>query len=541
MTLRLQLLLLQALIVCVSTVATGVVAGTLQERVIRDNYQDRLQAVALSVARLPAITDAFQTDNPSAIIQPIAEVIREASDVTYVVVTDAEGIRFSHPEVDRIGERVSTDPSVPLSGEVYVGTQTGTLGTSWRVKVPIFDANEEVIGTVSVGILESQLTDDFLNQLGWLVLAMVASAILGVFGAAWVTAIIRRRIYRLEPGEIASLVGDRETMLHGLTEGVVTVDKHGSITLVNDAAEQLLARPAADLVGRPASEVLEGPLADILEQGEPDGQLVLAGERVLVARSTGASLDDHPVGATLLLRDHTELHTLLRRLDGAQSLTDGLRAQAHEFANTMHVVSGLIEVGLGDEAREFIARTTPGGALGLEGDVDMLGDLELTALLGVKAAQARELGIELEVVQNGVDDQSTLPAKLRSDLLTILGNLIDNAIEASRVGDRVRVTLAQERERVRAEVEDSGPGIPRHNRDRVFEAGVTTKNATDAPDAPRRGIGLALVRRVVERRGGTIEISASELGGARFSLTVPVGQGESTSAELDPELPVRHR
>ena len=126
MSLRNQLLLLQALIVCAVVLGTGIVAVSLSERQVRDAYLDRMIGVAQSVARLPAIHDAFDDDDPAAVIQPIAEVIREASNVTYVVVTDARGIRYSHPDTDRIGEQVSTDPSIPLSGEMYVGTQTAT-------------------------------------------------------------------------------------------------------------------------------------------------------------------------------------------------------------------------------------------------------------------------------------------------------------------------------------------------------------------------------------------------------------------------------
>ncbi|MDQ4137354.1 MAG: PAS domain-containing protein, partial [Actinomycetota bacterium] len=298
MTLRLQLLLLQALIVCVSTAATGIVAGLVQERSLRDSYKDRMMAVALSVARLPSVVDALDDPEPSEVIQPLAEVVREASDVTYVVVTDADGIRYSHPNPSRIGEQVSTDPSVPLSGEVYVGTQTGTLGTSWRVKVPIL-TDDTVRGSVSVGILESELNEEFLGNLSWLVLAMIASAILGVFGAAAVTAIIRKRIYRLEPREIAALMEGRETMLHRLSEGIVMVDRDGTITLVNDAALKLLDRRAEDLVGRSVRDALPPTLNEVLELGEPDGRLVLAGERVLIARSTGRTLNGEPVEAQL--------------------------------------------------------------------------------------------------------------------------------------------------------------------------------------------------------------------------------------------------
>jgi two-component system CitB family sensor kinase len=519
MTLRVQLLLLQVLIVCVVTVGTGFVAGALQERAIRDAYQDRMQAVALSVARLPAILEALDDEEPAEVIQPIAEVIRKASNVTYVVVTDAQGIRYSHPNPERIGEMVSTDPSVPLSGEVYVGTQTGTLGTSWRVKVPIW-LEGEIVGTVSVGILESELTNEFVANLYWLLIAMGGSAVVGVLGAALVTAIIRRRIYRLEPREIASLVENRETTLHRLTEGVVTIDETGTIELVNDAAAQLLGMPATDLVGRSAAAALGPALTDVLEQGEQEGRLVLAGERVLIARSTGSKHSGEDVAATLLLRDHTELHEMLRRMDGAQSLTEGLRAQAHEFANAMHVVSGLLEIGRGDEARAFIARRTPGGSIGLRDGATLLDDPELTALLSVKAAQARELGIDFQVTQSGSRDRS-LGRELGADLVTILGNLVDNAVEACRVGDRVEVAVQVEKAQLVIVVDDSGPGVPDHLRGWVFTEGMSTKSPDGDPRL-RRGIGLALVRRVVERRRGTIEIDESPLGGARFRLTIPM-------------------
>jgi len=518
MTLRLQLLLLQAVIVCATTLATGVVAGTLQERSIRQSYQDRMQAVALSVASLPTVLEAFDDAEPAAVIQPLAELIRESSNVTYVVVTNSEGIRYSHPDPSRIGEMVSTDPSVPLSGETYVGTQTGTLGTSWRVKVPIF-VGSEVIGTVSVGILESELSAEFMETLNLLILAMVASAIVGVFGAAAVTAFIRKRIYRLEPVEIASLVANRETTLHRLTEGVITVGPDGNIELINDAAAALLDAAPADLLGKPYHDVLAPGLLELLETGEPDGRLVLSGERVLFARSSGARENDENVAATILIRDHTELHALLRRLDGAQSLTDGLRAQAHEFTNTLHVVTGLMEIGRIEDARDFIARHTLGGSIGLAQDVNLLGDPELTALLSVKAAQAREIGIELTVRQED-DRAAPLPRDLVTDLLTVVGNLTDNAVEACRLGDRIQITASASHDSVRITVEDSGPGVPARLRGRVFSEGVSTK--AEPGTTHRRGIGLALVARIVDRRRGAIAVTESALGGAQFDLSLPI-------------------
>ena len=320
MTLRVQLLVLQALIVFLVTLATGIVAGALQEQALRESYKDRMQAVAQSIASLPTVREAFDDRDPAATIQPIAEVIREASDLAYVVVANADGIRYSHPNPYRIGEKVSTDPSIPLAGEIYVGTQTGTLGTSWRVKVPIFADDGTVIGTASVGILESELNDEFMRNLAWLISAMLAAAVLGVFGSAWVTSVIRRRIYLLEPDQIAALVKNQETTLHGLSEGVITVNADGRITLVNDAAARFLDRDAAELDGADAASALGEDLHTVLREGEDAGRPVIVGSHVLVARSTGSRLDGDDVEATLLLRDHTELHDVVRRVDAADAI-----------------------------------------------------------------------------------------------------------------------------------------------------------------------------------------------------------------------------
>ncbi|MCK6081244.1 sensor histidine kinase [Microbacterium sp. EYE_5] len=514
MSLRWQLLLLQAFIVCVVIVLAGIVAITLQERSIRDSYRERMVGVALSISRLPTIVEAFDDPDPSATIQPLAEVIREASDLTYVVVTDADGIRYSHPNEDRIGESVSTDPSAPLSGQVWSGTETGTLGESYRVKVPLYAGggeSGEVIGSVSVGVLESELAADVQSRLPWLLLALGGSAVVGVFGAAGVAALIRRRILGLEPEQIAELVGERETMLHRLSEGVVRVDRDGVVASANDAAVRLLG--AGALVGERAADVLEGPILDVLEHGEREGRLVLAGERPLIARATGLRDDDgRPVGGTLLLRDHTELHQAVREMDGQQSLTDGLRAQAHEFANSMHVVSGLLELGAWDDARDFIARMQPGGSLDIGTASEQLGP-EVAALLSAKFARAKELGIAMSVDAEGV-----VPADAFGDLVTVVGNLVDNALDACRSGDALAVAVRSGADGVRVTVDDSGPGVDPAVAARVFDEGVSTKD----PSARTRGVGLALVRRIARRRSGDVRLERSPLGGARFAVVLPV-------------------
>lgn len=517
MTLRTQLVLLQVFIVLAIVLTVGLAAMLMQERQIREASQERMIAVAQSVAQLPTIIDAYDDPDPAAVIQPIAELIRDSSNVAYVVVTDDQGIRYSHPDPERIGERVSTDPSVALSGDMYVGTQTGTLGASWRVKVPMFAVDGTVMGQVSVGILESALREDFLGDITGFLLALGAATVVGVVAATGVARVVRRRIYGLEPDEIRGLLETREATLHGIREGMLALDEHGDVSLCNDSAARLLGLDApADAIGRPASELLDDLTTLVADSGDDDStpqRLMLSGERVLVARAAAVRVQERRVGTVVTLMDRTELDHALRDLAGAQSLAEGLRAQQHEFSNTLHTIGGLIELGEFDAAARVIDRAGDGGALSRLDAPDGVQDIELAAILLAKRSRARELGVRLDV------SGAALPAgPADGDLTTIVGNLIDNALDAAGRGGRVAVTIARDDEGMTVlEISDDGPGVPIEHRGDVFRLGFSTKS-----DDRQRGYGLTLVARVVERRGGTIDLCPAALGGARFVVRLPV-------------------
>jgi len=385
---------------------------------------------------------------------------------------------------------VSTDPTSALSGEVFVGTETGTLGTSLRAKVPVRAANGRIIGMASVGILESQLSADLAEDLPELIGWLAAAALVGVLGAALITQHVRRRTFRLEPAEIAQLLKTRDAMLHGIREGVVAVDDQERLVLVNDEAMRLLGL-AENPSGQPAAEVLDDGLLD-LARGDDDvaDRLVLAGERVLVANRMTAKTDDRAVGVVLTLRDRTELHDALRELDGQRTVTEVLRAQAHEFSNHLHVIGGLLDLDRGPDAVAYIERVGGAGSV-----------------------TAHERGVELRL-----DPGSSVDIRAGDDALTVLGNLVDNAVDAVETGGTVRVLVRSSVSGVRVVVDDDGPGVAESQRGRIFDLGVSSK---DVQGAHGRGIGLALVSRVVTRRSGRVAITDSELGGASFDVWLP--------------------
>ena len=511
-----QLLAMQIAIVLAVLVAAGLLAFHLQSQQIRETYAGRVLEMARSLARQPEVQAAYASTEPARELQPLAELVRTSAGAEFVVFTDTSGVRYSHPDPAKIGRRVSTDPSVALGGNEFVGTETGTLGVSLRAKVPVRDAAGKVEGQVSVGILEDELSSDLSGVLPRLVAWLTAAAFVGVLGAVVVTRLVRRRIHGLEPEEIAELLQARDAMLHGVREGVVAVDDRGRLALVNDEAIRLLG-----LEGDPtrslAADVLDPddllPLVRLDE--DVSDRLVLVGERVLVVNSTAARVEGREVGRVLVLRDRTELTEALRALEGQRTITDALRAQAHEFSNNLHVLSGMIELGRSEEAVGFIDRVG-GGTGALSGaSVRRLEDPAVAALVLAKTATARERGMTLQL-----DPASRVAEGVGDDVVTIVANLVDNALEACGPGGYVELLVQHDAGgRVLVRVTDDGPGVPAGSRERIFTLGTSTKTAAD-PDQGR-GIGLALVARIVARRGGSVEVGERNGGGAVFTVNLP--------------------
>ncbi len=519
MTLRTWIALLQSVIMVIVIVGTGVTVALIQQAQLREAYSERMKVLAFSVAELPTILDAFDDAEPSEVIQPLAELVRQAAGVTYVVVSNVDGIRYSHPNPERIGERVSTDPTAAETGIVFEGTETGTLGTSWRVKVPIYGPDNRVIGQVSVGTLEAQIAKENQDNIVPLAIALGIATLIGVLLSTVVAEFVRRKTYGVEPEEIKSMLDTRDATLHGIGDGIVVLDNDQRIAMCNDAALRLLGRSGNDSpVGSEMHDVLAIDM-ELLLKHSGHQQLALAGERVLLARADAVVVNGRQVGIVIILMDRTDLDIAMRELAGAQSLTEALRAQQHEFANTLHTLGGLLELGETEAAVRVLERagagtgssvSTPGGAA--------VRDIEVGALLLVKRAWAREQSVNLVIAP-----QSALSPKETGDVgsedrVTIIGNLIDNAIEAAGSGGTVVVKLEETPDGTVLIVEDDGPGIAPELRPRVFDLAQSSKRPTSGLP---RGYGLTLVRRVVDRLCGSVIIDDSPMGGARFTVTLP--------------------
>jgi two-component system CitB family sensor kinase len=491
-----RLLVLQLTVVAVTVAAGALITVLVARERTETAARDRSLTVARTVAALPDVPTAVRADDPSATLQPLAERVRRVAHVDFVTIMRPDGIRYTHPTPSLIGRRFVGTYAPAAEGQTVVETSNGTLGRSVRAVVPV-EANGRVVALVAVGVLTEAIGAEVAALLpGLLGLAAVIAAIGGLLSLLLARR-LKRQTLGLEPQEIATLYAHHHATLHALREGVVVFDESGRPALVNDHAERLLGE---DLT--------------TLEPGElRDDAPLIAGDRVLLASSRAVERDGRRVGTVVTLRDRTEVETLARELGAVKALADALRAQTHEAANRLHVIAGLVELGRTEEAIE-LAGSEAASAQDLLGRLgEGIEEPVLVALLLGKTATARERGVTLRV-----EPEARLCAGFPpTELATIVGNLVDNALEAlgpDRDGT-VSMTLRDDGETATIEIRDDGPGLPKEVLERIFEPGVTTK----PPGAVGRGLGLALVRRAATALGGTVE--ARNDGGAVFTVRLP--------------------
>ncbi|MFH8977647.1 ATP-binding protein [Streptomyces sp. NPDC017890] len=511
-----QVLLMQLAIAAgVVVLATGLFLAPLSDQ-LDDQAMRRALAIAQTTAQQPQVVRDLHATRPvpDGPVQQETERIRRATEAEYVVVMDRQGVRWSHTDPERIGEIVSTDPGQALAGREVMEIDDGTLGRSARGKVPLRDSDGAVVGAVSVGIAYDSVRARLVHAIPGLFAYAGGALAVGALAAWLISRRVQRQTRDLAFSDIAGLLAEREAMLHGIREGVVALDGGGRVRLLNDEAQRLLGIDG-EAVGRSPDEALgAGRTADVLA-GRVTGTdlLTVRGQRVLIANRMPT--DDG--GAVATLRDRTELEQLGRELDSTRGLIDALRAQDHEHANRMHTLLGLLELEMYDDAVEFVGEVVGDHRVTAEQITERIRDPLLAALLVGKATVAAERGVAL-----WVSDRTRLPDLLVDPrgLVTIVGNLVDNALDAvaGTPHARVEVELRAQGRTATLRVRDTGPGIPAEHRELVFTAGWSTK---EPPAHRQRGLGLSLVRRLAERQGGSATVGEAHGGGAEFVVVLP--------------------
>ena len=517
-----QLLVLQALVVVVIVLASTAVAYASAQRTAQRDAEVQARSIVAALVNSPLVVEAIAGPRPTEVLQPYVEAVRRDSGTSFITVLAPDRTRYTHPNPAQIGQPFLGTIAPALAGRTFTETYTGTLGPSVRATAPVRGRDGEVLGIVSAGITLEAIGADLTRSLPGILGTGLVTLAVGTAGSWLISRRLRRQTRGLGAPVLARTLDYYEAVLHAVREGLLVLDADRRVQLVNDEARRLLSLDE-DPSGRHVSELrLSDDLTGTLRRQERTvDEVHVSGGRVLVVNQAPAQSSDSSSGAVVTLRDHTELQALTGELDSVRAFAESLRAQAHEAGNRLHTTVSLIELGRQQDAVQFATAELASAQRLTDRVVDAVAEPVLAALLLGKSATAHERGVRLEIDPGTAVTATGIPS---GELVTIVGNLLDNAIDAALAGEpprEVQFAAWVDVDRLEMRVEDSGPGVTEEQASRMFERGWTTKDAGEHPSAAiGRGLGLALVAQAVRRNGGAITVRPGP--GAQFSVSLPV-------------------
>lgn len=515
-----QFLAFQLVVVAIVLVAVAAVSVTQSTKEFRDVRGQRMIAVAENLASTPIVRERFADPAAALILAPDVDRAVALSGARLAEIAGPSGVVHVSTDPSRIGRTIDLRDSGAPQGRAWFGDLDVDGLHCLAGQVPINDIDGVVLAIVSVSEPYPSVWQLLSGAGERLLVYLGLGAALGMLASWLLSRRIKRQTRGLEIAEIASLAEHREALLHSIREGVLAVNNDGVVTVLNDSAQELLD-VTQDAVGRRVADIdLDPAVTEFLLSGgdyqSRSDVVMVTRTRVLALNRRSATSQGKQIGTVTTMRDSTELASMQGQLSSHKSVTDTLRAQTHEFANQLHTISGLVQLGEYDSVHDFVGALTRRRAEISDAVTRLVSDPAVAALLIAKTSLAAESGVALSI--DGGSHLSALDPALSTDVITLLGNLIDNAVDVSEGSPEARVTVhLDDAEGLTVSVTDSGPGVPEHLREEIFARGVTSK-----PDVPGgRGIGLALVRLVSAQLGGTVEVTDGPTGGACFRVTLP--------------------
>ncbi len=522
--LKMKMILLISLLIVGVLLVIGFFIHHFMSDTLENQMGERALGVAESVAQIPELRAAFKSDNPAMVIQSIVTPIQEATGAEFIVVGNQKEVRYAHPNAELIGEKMIGEDNerALLYGESYLSKATGSLGSSLRAKVPVV-LDGEIVGVVSVGFLAEDIQTVIRNYSKeiWYVFLLIGAVAL--LGAIFLASYIKKKLFGLEPEEIAYLLFQKEKILQSTHEGILAVDHQGVITTMNAAAENLVDgqdERGNNYLGQSIEDVLPfSDIPEVLQDGNSRyNREMIVGQYIVFVNIVPIFWGETLMGVVATFRNKTEIEMLTKELTRVQRYANALRAQTHEFSNKLHTILGLLLLGKPEEAIDFIRIEKNIQEEWIRLLIEKVSDPLISGILIGKLNVANELQIELSI-----HPDSQLKTRLsdwKNDaLLTALGNLIENAIDAVKdqipSNRKISIFFTDEGNDIIFEIEDSGPGIEDAHIQFIFDQGFSLK------DEENRGFGLPLTKRLIDDVDGELYLEEGELGGACFVISLP--------------------
>ncbi len=514
-----KVMILTSVLIFIIFIALSVYIQSVIAQNIEDEVGQRALAVSNTIAQSPEIIAAFDEDHPEQTIQPLTKAIQEEIGAEFIVVGNTNEVRYSHSHEDRIGKQMVGDDNerALFHGESYASKREGSLGSSIRGKSPIIKDNE-IIGVVSVGYLLDDVKEIAREKNQPILFLLITFLGIGILGSIFIAKHLKKLLFNMEPDEIAESFLQKEAILQSTKEGIIAVDDHNRITLLNESAKAILQMEGSsdsEFIMQPLDSVADIPLLQYVEQGQSmEDREVIFGNDIVLMNTFAIKEGMQTYGVVATFRRKTDLEKVTKELSTIKQYTEGLRSQTHEFSNKIHTILGLLELGHHEEAIDFIRQDYDIQTSRHHTLIDTIAEPAVQGLLIAKYNQANEKGIDFKLSEGSqLSKLTSIP--YRDVILKVLGNIIDNAFHAVKDNPTVTVFITDIGQDIIIEIDDNGPGIDVKDERHIFTYGFSTS------DEEGRGTGLYLVKQAVTLLNGDVFIEASELKGTRFVIIIP--------------------
>ncbi|WP_099159748.1 ATP-binding protein [Virgibacillus ndiopensis] len=519
MPIRLKIMILSFGIVLFTLLIGGIILiGNIYQGK-ENQLGDRGLMTGRIVANLPEIKESVVQSEGWKVINPIVERIRTINQVDYIVVLNMNRIRFSHPIASRLGTISSgKDEGAAFAEHSYVSKAKGEQGTAVRSFVPIMNEEFEQIGVVIVGnMLPSLLTILSSFQVEIIAIALL-TLVFGMIGSYLLARHVKQQTFFMEPYEMARVLKERTTVFQAMHEGVIAVDRDERLVVFNEKAKEIL-NIEIEVNGEQLETILNDSVVakQLRKKTAVYNETIRVGEKLIVLNRIPIELENELIGCVVIFQDRTDVTKMAEELTGVKAFVDALRLQNHEHMNKLHTIAGLIQLEENDKALEYVFDTTKNQEEMMKFILDRIKNYSIAGLFISKIRRGEELGIDVWIHNNSRLDRFPLMLN-HHDFVMILGNLLENAFDAfadfDRKNKRIEVYVFQNKEVCTIQVSDNGKGIVDHTR--IFDKGFTTKGGDGS------GIGLYLIKQIVTKAGGTIDVQSRLNKGTQFFLQLPM-------------------
>lgn len=497
------------------------VAGTLINVHFETEKRDQnLQNVAEAIANSPMLTGKGLNNDDHAIFSEYLDTLKDTlADIDVISVVNKDGIRMYHSNHTLIGTKY--DGNMPgfesNTNSYYAVDETGPSGSQRRAYAAVYNEDGEYVGVVMAIMLMKNIKTETAQMLFIFLIITVVAVLIELIIAGKLSGKVKKSLMGYEPDVFTAMYKMRDNILETLAEGILAFDMNGVIQFANESAIRMLCdEPQKNLIGQNVDVIGDEILSHTIKNGNKELNINLTKVNIILDR-VPIMEDGRTVGTIAILHNRAEYTKLMEELSGTRYLVDSMRANNHDFTNKLHVILGLIQMEMYDDASSYIQNITMVQRENISKVMNSVSEPAVAALLIGKIARASELNVNF-VLREGCYYSST-DMKLPSEMLiTVIGNLLDNAFDAMNGSNNYKehkelmFGIYSRPDAVLITVDDTGSGIIEQNMEFIFENGYSTKGEG-------RGTGLYQVKNMVENFGGKITVESQEGVGSSFSVS----------------------